>query len=123
MAENFNCNVSGSKCGNGSSLSDANTTTCDKYGRLYDWATAMGLASTCNSTICASQVQAKHKGVCPTGWYIPSGDDWNVLISFIHEDKGLGSFIFNSGSGSAGKYLKATSGWDSYGSIAMASHT
>jgi uncharacterized protein (TIGR02145 family) len=114
MAENLNYNVSGSKCGSTLSgigtLSDADATACNIYGRLYNWAKAMGFVSDCNLSFCTSQISAKHKGVCPSGWHIPSDADWNVLMAFIHEDKGLGSFT--SGTSSyAGKYLKATSRW------------
>jgi len=51
---------------------------CDKYGRLYDWETAMALPSgSCWSERCASQVSAKHRGLCPSGWHIPNDADWD----------------------------------------------
>jgi uncharacterized protein (TIGR02145 family) len=83
MAENLNYAAEGSKCGNGSSLSDSNTTTCHTYGRLYNWATAMGLDSNCNSSSCSSQIQANHIGICPSGWHIPSAAEWNTLMKFV----------------------------------------
>jgi len=98
MAENLDYDVSGSRCYND------NLAACNKYGRLYDWATAMALPSSCNNySSCASQISAKHKGICPSGWHIPSDADWDVLINFV------------GGSSTAGKYLKATSGWSSNG--------
>jgi len=103
---NLNYAVSGSKCGNGShgsSLSDENTTTCDTYGRLYNWATAMALDASCNSSTCASQVGTKHRGICPSGWHIPSDAEWTILTNYV------------GGASTAGKYLKATSGWNSSG--------
>jgi uncharacterized protein (TIGR02145 family) len=100
MARNLNYNVSGSKCGNGSTLSSANTTTCDTYGRLYDWVTAMKLPASCNTSSCASQVGTKHRGICPSGWHIPSDAEWTTLTNFV------------GGLSTAGKYLKATSGWN-----------
>jgi uncharacterized protein (TIGR02145 family)/uncharacterized repeat protein (TIGR02543 family) len=100
MAENLNCNVNGSKC---HSNSEAN---CDKYGRLYNWATAMALPSSCNSTTCASQVNAKHRGICPSGWHIPSDADWNVLMKYVNPS----CYDYSSCAG-AGTKLKATSGW------------
>ena len=93
MAENLNYNTSGGKCYNN------NESNCKIYGRLYDWATAMGLPSSCNSSNCASQVGAKHKGICPNGWHIPSAEEWGILIEFV-------------GGSSAGRYLKALTGWD-----------
>jgi uncharacterized protein (TIGR02145 family) len=97
MAENLNYNASGSWCyGNDHS-------NCDTYGRLYDWATAMNLSSSCNSSTCASQVQAKHRGICPEGWHIPSNDDWSTLNNNV------------GGSSTAGEHLKSTSGWKNNG--------
>jgi len=77
MAENLNFNASDSKC------YDNKPANCEKYGRLYDWNTA--------------------KTVCPTGWHLPSDEEWNVLMTAV------------GGSKTAGKFLKATSGWDSNG--------
>jgi len=111
MAENLNHNVSSSKCGDGSSLSDANTTTCNTYGRLYNWATAMALPSKCYSTLSTSDadcaIKTPHKGICPSGWHIPSDADWNVLMKIANP-----SCSDNSSCAVAGKRLKATSGWN-----------
>ena len=96
MAENLNCNVSGSKC------YDNSEANCAKYGRLYNWATAMKLPG-CNSKSCASQVGANHQGICPSGWHIPSDAEWTTLTDYV------------GGDSTAGKYLKATSGWNSGG--------
>jgi len=120
MAENLNYAVAGSKCyGEGGkviidwdeddmpitkTLSPAEVqSNCEKYGRLYDWATAMALPSSCNENSCSRQIQSKHQGICPSGWHIPSYDDWNVLVDYA------------GGSSTAGKYLKATSGWNENG--------
>jgi uncharacterized protein (TIGR02145 family) len=43
-------------------------------GKTYDWAAAMGLASTCNSNSTCT-VQNPHQGVCPIGWHIPIKDE------------------------------------------------
>jgi uncharacterized protein (TIGR02145 family) len=76
---------------------------CAKYGRLYDWTTAMDLSSSCNSSSCSGQVQAKHKGICPSGWHIPTYDDWSTLGNNV------------GGSSTAGRYLKSKEGWNSCG--------
>ncbi|MDR0287618.1 MAG: hypothetical protein LBI03_07965, partial [Clostridiales bacterium] len=78
-----------------------NTSNCKKYGRLYNWATAMALSTSCNSSFCASQVSAKHQGICPSGWHIPSNADLDALMTAV----GV----------SAGTKLKATSGWNNNG--------
>jgi len=63
MAENLKFAADGSKCGDesNSTISDTNTPTCDTYGRLYNWETAMN--------------------ACPSGWHLPDNDEWNVLIA------------------------------------------
>ncbi|MCL1956176.1 MAG: hypothetical protein FWF63_02535 [Fibromonadales bacterium] len=88
MASNLNYAAPGSKCGDGSSLSDANTATCDTYGRLYNWATAMALPAGCNTTSCSGQITVKHKGICPSGWHIPSDAEWTTLTGFVGSSAG-----------------------------------
>ena len=97
MAENLNYAVAGSKCYNN------DPANCVKYGRLYDWATAMNLPSSCNENSCSGQIQAKHRGICPSGYHIPSYDDWDALVDYI------------GGYETAGAKLKATSGWNENG--------
>jgi uncharacterized protein (TIGR02145 family) len=96
MAENFNYNASGSKCGKGNSLSDANTPTCDKYGRLYNWSTAM------NGALSSNTNPSNVRGVCPSGWHLPSSTEWATLTDFV------------GGSFTAGTKLKAAAGWNDY---------
>jgi len=132
MAENLNYAVAGSKCfGEGGrvvigydeekgdyiwkTLTDKEVqANCDKYGRLYDWATAMALPSSCNESSCSSQIQPKHKGICPSGWHIPSNDDWDRLLRYVdNENGGDGDNEDNVYySYTAGKYLKSTDGWN-----------
>jgi len=116
MARNLNYAVSGSKCGNSisNSLSDANTASCDTYGRLYNWALAMNLPSSCNTTStnnssCA--VTAKHQGICPSGWHIPSLTEWNALVKIVNPNCAVKTNDDYTCVGGAGK-LKATSGWN-----------
>jgi len=63
----------------------------------------MALPANCNSSTCASQVSAKHRGICPIGWHIPSDAEWDALMTAV------------GGSSTAGRYLKASSGWNSGG--------
>jgi uncharacterized protein (TIGR02145 family) len=91
MARNLDYNASGSKC------YDGKTQNCDKYGRLYDWATAMALPSSCNTSTCSGRINTKHQGICPSGWHIPSDEEWDELEYYVGSSVGL--------------YLKATSGW------------
>jgi uncharacterized protein (TIGR02145 family) len=106
MAENLNVAYSS---GNGNSACYNNQESyCNTYGRLYDWAAAMDLPSSCNSSSCASQVSTK--GICPSGWHIPSDEEWDILVKYVDPN-----WTSNSGDGNiAGTKLKATSGWNSY---------
>jgi uncharacterized protein (TIGR02145 family) len=78
MARNLNYAAAGSMC------YDKDPSNCDKYGRLYDWKTAMV--------------------VCPEGWHLPSDDEWTTLTNYVESNK--------SCIGCAGRHLKAASGWD-----------
>jgi len=75
MGENLNYNVSGSKC------PDNETDNCITLGRQYNWATAMGIAASYNST--SYGAAAKIKGICPTGWHLPSATEWNTLENYV----------------------------------------
>ena len=76
FAENLNYDP-----GTGNSVCyDNQASNCATYGRLYDWETAMG--------------------VCPSGWHLPSDDEWQTLVDFA------------GGDDVAGEKLKATSGWN-----------
>jgi len=111
---NLNYAVEGSKCyGEGSQIYTPTEiqANCDKYGRLYSWATAMALPSKCDTALSTSYAECaiatpNHRGICPSGWHIPSDADWNVLMK-IANPSCLGTEICER----AGAKLKATSGW------------
>jgi uncharacterized protein (TIGR02145 family) len=90
MAENLNYAVDSSWC-NGN-----NSANCDKYGRLYQWSAAMQGASSSNTN------PSGVRGVCPSGWHLPSSAEWDALMTAV------------GGSSTAGKKLKSQSGWNSY---------
>ncbi|MDR0307134.1 MAG: fibrobacter succinogenes major paralogous domain-containing protein [Chitinispirillales bacterium] len=107
MAENLNYQPStgNSWCYNNSADS------CSKYGRLYDWAAAMNIESSYNSTEWGGS-DVNHQGVCPAGWHLLSDTEWDALVDAV------GSL--------AGRKLKSTSGWydngngtDDYGFSAL----
>jgi len=83
-----------------------NRDNCDKYGLLYDWATAMALPANCNERYCSLVITEKHRGICPDGWRIPTNADWNELLGYAD---------------STSKYLKALDwgGEDTYGFSAL----
>ena len=103
MAENLNYKTDNSYC------YDDEASNCSKYGRLYTWAAAMdsvgslsangkgcGYGKTCAPT-------NPVRGVCPTGWHLPTQTEWNTLFTAV------------GGQSKAGKMLKSTSGWNSSG--------
>jgi len=57
LAENLAYEAKGSKC------YDNDESKAKKYGRLYDWKTAMK--------------------ACPPGWHLPSAKEWQTLVKFV----------------------------------------
>ena len=86
LAENLNYEAEGSVC------YENKPANCAKYGRLYDWETAMK--------------------VCPKGWHLPSNAEWDKLYRFVDGDTDTKSPYQNK---TAGKHLKADSGWNEDG--------
>jgi len=56
MAENLNYDAAGGKC------YANNKGNCAKYGRLYNWDTAMK--------------------ACPAGWHLPTDREWTTLVDY-----------------------------------------
>jgi len=75
MAENLNYETSTSVL-----VPEYNGKSRDKYGLLYTWDDA--------------------KKACPSGWRLPSEEDWNELLEFVGD------------SATAGTKLKAARDWD-----------
>ncbi|MBR3072528.1 fibrobacter succinogenes major paralogous domain-containing protein [Fibrobacter sp.] len=103
MAQNLNFETENSYC------TEDDPSNCTKYGRLYTWAVAMdsagtwsvngkgcGYGKTCSPTYPV-------RGVCPTGWHLPTQTEWNTLFAAV------------GGSNTAGTKLKSTTGWNSSG--------
>lgn len=71
LAQNLNYKAEGSRCYND------DPDMCEIYGHLYDWNTAMN-------------------GLCPTGWKLPSTNDFqNLLDGFISDLDLLSEDFFN----------------------------
>ena len=101
MAENLAHAVDSSWCPFGSQDS------CGKYGRLYQWAAAMGLPPEYGTKIWNGS-DSSHQGACPRGWHVPNGGEWAALVSFAESDAKVGT-------GNAGAALKSTAGWENGG--------
>jgi uncharacterized protein (TIGR02145 family) len=84
MAENLKYNSNCSVCYN---YDDK----CDTYGKLYSGTTALI--------------------VCPKGWHLPNDAEWDQLYRYADNTSGTESAYDSE---TAGKYLKAESGWNGW---------
>ena len=87
MAENLNVGIDVPGAENQSDDSkierycyNDDTTNCDKFGGLYQWAEAMQLPSECNTKSCADKIKPNHQGICPKGWRLLTYDDFYVVV-------------------------------------------
>jgi len=91
MAENLNYKT-------GKSVCYANEeSNCRKYGRLYDWNTAMK--------------------ACPAGWHLPSDAEWTALTDFAGGAKAAGTKLKSKTGWSTDEDYKAAT--DDYGFSAL----
>jgi uncharacterized protein (TIGR02145 family) len=79
MAENLNYDAPSSKCYNN------DPANAEKYGRLYDWNTAMKF--------------------CPPGWHLPTDAEWDILMNAVGGKRTAGKHLkakfgwFDNGNG------------------------
>ncbi len=52
---------------------------CVTYGGLYTWREMLDLPNTCENTSCAAMIVANHQGICPSGWHIPTDEEFKTL--------------------------------------------
>ncbi|MCL4102134.1 fibrobacter succinogenes major paralogous domain-containing protein [Fibrobacter sp. HC4] len=119
MAENLNYdpgNVSSMGSYAWSGCYNNESSNCSKYGRLYTWEVAMNDASCNYGTTCGASLNPTNpvRGVCPSGWHLPSHYEFEQLINFIDPTFGY-SHTDDAYSSTAGQYLKSLSGWNSSG--------
>ncbi len=87
FSENLNFQIP-----NGSTCYDGSSSNCKLYGRLYNWETA--------------------NIACPTGWHLPTDEEWKLLELNLGMSKDELSKEGNRSSGSVGFKLKSVSGWE-----------
>jgi uncharacterized protein (TIGR02145 family) len=101
----------------GATLS-ADKNTCNVYGALYTWETAMtpngkltegqawnessvsGRYHDASTTPAASQSDPKVQGICPAGWHLPTDYEWANLLNTV--DPACGSYTAIVGVGPIG---------------------
>lgn len=84
---------------------------CDIAGRLYTWAAAIDSVKLANDADNPQDcgygrecgLTGKVQGICPSGWHLPSNDEWNALFTAV------------GGQSNAGKVLKSQTGWNNNG--------
>jgi uncharacterized protein (TIGR02145 family) len=87
MAENLNYKIGNSWCYNN------DESNCKKYGRLYDWETAVK--------------------ACPSEWHLPSSEEWEILVEAVGGEKACESedcysYVYIN----ASDKLKSKTGWN-----------
>ena len=95
MAENLNYKTGKSIC------YDNKESNCQKYGRLYDWKTALK--------------------ACPAGWHLPSDEEWTALTDFVGGGETKGTKLKSKTGWFADTYMDKgyKAGTDDYGFSAL----
>ena len=113
MAQNLNFETDDSYC------YDDQEENCAKYGRLYTWTAAMdgegwfsGDAVGCGDGKKCSPTYPVH-GICPTGWHLPSSDEWETLLTTVGKDN-ASTVLFSKTGWDGGR-----NGTDKYGFSAL----
>ncbi len=91
MAENLNYDAKGSKC------YEKKPANCSKYGRLYNWETALK--------------------ACPSGWHLPSDAEWTILEKVVGSD--AGKKLKSKSGWNDDSQRKSGNGTDEYGFSAL----
>jgi len=94
MAENLNYETDGDWANHSWCYNDS-ISNCEVYGRLYDFAAAMRVPITYNtSTWTESDVE--RQGVCPSGWHLPSNAEWDDMIKSTGDKATAGRMLKSS---------------------------
>ncbi len=68
---------------------DDDTTNCNKYGGLYQWAEMMQLPFECNTKSCANLIKPNHQGICPDGWRLLTYNDYYIVVHANNNEDGV----------------------------------
>ncbi len=95
---------------------DRDTTNCDRYGGLYQWAEMMQLPSRCNTESCADSIKPNHQGICPDGWRLLTQEDFYIVLHADGNTHGIAgvrsSYGFNGFNSTGYSLIGAGYVWD-----------
>jgi uncharacterized protein (TIGR02145 family) len=84
------------------------TANCAIYGGLYQWAEAVQYQNGASNTASPSPAFSGNvKGICPTGWHVPSDGEWCTITTFLDATVNCAILRFNGTD--AGSKMKSTS--------------
>ena len=78
----------------------ANPGNSQSYGYLYTW----------SSAVRASNGSPSYRGICPTGWHVPSNGEWTDLIQYVSNQS---QYLCSNNTSYIAKALASTNGWNS----------
>ncbi len=94
-----------------------NQTNCSTYGGLYEWDVMMNGSVGCNGTGTSQPgCSIPVKGICPTGWHVPSHYEWTLLEKNVGSNPGAFPYdeivpSFSYLGTDEGNNLRTTTGW------------
>ncbi len=90
---------------------DNNTSNCDTYGGLYQWAEIVQYMNGATNTTSWDPVPTGNvQGICPHGWHLPTDEDWKTMEMVLGMSQ---SEADNNGwrGTDEGEKMKSTNGW------------
>jgi uncharacterized protein (TIGR02145 family) len=104
MASNLNYAGTASTIG---VCANDNLDSCAKNGRQYTWTEALALPISDTATLLnvadttdrSDWTHSARQGICPVGWHVPSGADWDTLLTSIQSTNSNCATTLNSLSG------------------------
>lgn len=77
---------------------------CALLGRLYTWSEATGLPSRCDtaSDTAGCTAPPDPRGICPSGWHLPTDADWFALSNHVGGDANRLKSLSMGGDGASG---------------------
>ena len=83
---------------------DNSSSNVSTYGYLYNWKAVMRNSSSSSSN------PSGVRGICPTGWHVPSDAEWTQLTNYVSSQT---QYQCNNSSSYIAKALASTIGWNS----------